>query len=85
MQEFKTLMEDKYKFLHQRFIQHFFLNPYTKIEFVVDDLTVSRPTAANYYINVILVELLIGELVTDGYMKRLAFQSDFLSNRCDIY
>ena len=22
---------------------------------------------------------------TDGYMKRLAFQSDFLSNRCNVY
>ncbi len=57
MQEFKTLMEDKYKFLHQRFTQHFFKHPYTKIEFVVNDLAVSRLTAANYNINVKLVKL----------------------------
>lgn len=81
MQEFRTLMEDKYKFLHQRFTQHFFKHPYTKIEFVVNDLVVSRLSAANYlnklaedgvlrkekigaanyYINVKLVDLLIGE------------------------
>jgi hypothetical protein len=23
--------------------------------------------------------------LTEGYMKRLAFQSDYLSNRCDVY
>jgi hypothetical protein len=32
-----------------------------------------------------VVVFFFGLLVTEGYMKRLAFQSDYLSNRCDVY
>lgn len=81
-QEFKTLMKDKYKFYTKDLLNNLFKHPYTKIEFVVNNLGVSRLTAANYlnklaedgvlkkekigttnyYINVKLVELLIGSV-----------------------
>lgn len=79
MQIVKQQLRNNYKFYSQELLNNLFKHPYTKIEFVVDDLGVSRLTAANYlntlakdgilrkerlgtgnyYVNTVLVELLI--------------------------
>lgn len=48
MLEFKHKIRDNYKFYSQDLLNNLFKHPYTKIEFVVNDLGVSRITAANY-------------------------------------
>lgn len=48
MLEYKHRLRDNYKFYSQELINNLFKHPYTKIEFVVHDLGVSRLTAANY-------------------------------------
>jgi Fic family protein len=44
----KQRLRDNYKFYSQDLLNNLFKHPYTKIEFVVKDLGVSRLTAANY-------------------------------------
>ena len=46
--EYKSILRDNYKFYSQDLLNNLFKHPYTKIEFVVKDLGVSRLTAANY-------------------------------------
>jgi len=48
MLEFKHRLRDNYKFYSQDLLNNLFAHPYTKIEFVVNELGVSRLTAANY-------------------------------------
>lgn len=48
MLDYKHRLRDKYKFYSQDLLNNLFKHPYTKIEFVVNDLGVSRLTAANY-------------------------------------
>lgn len=48
MQVMKHRLRDDYKFYSQDLLNNLFKHPYTKIEFVVNDLGVSRLTAANY-------------------------------------
>ncbi len=48
MAEMKNLLQDHYKFYSQELLNNLFAHPYTKIEFLVRDLGVSRITAANY-------------------------------------
>ena len=48
MFEYKHQLRDKYKFYSQDLLNNLFKHPYTKIEFIVNDLGVSRLTAANY-------------------------------------
>lgn len=48
MLSFKHRLRDDYKFYSQDLLNNLFKHPYTKIEFVVNDLGVSRLTAANY-------------------------------------
>ena len=48
MLEYKHQLRDNYKFYSQDLLNNLFKHPYTKIEFVVNDLGVSRLTAANY-------------------------------------
>ena len=48
MLDFKHRLRDNYKFYSQDLLNNLFKHPYTKIEFVVNDLGVSRLTAANY-------------------------------------
>ncbi len=45
---YKHRLRDNYKFYSQDLLNNLFKHPYTKIEFVVNDLGVSRLTAANY-------------------------------------
>jgi Fic family protein len=44
----KLFHQDNYKFYSQDLLNNLFKYPYTKIEFIVNDLGVSRLTAANY-------------------------------------
>ncbi len=48
MLETKHRIRNNYKFYSQDLLNNLFMHPYTKIEFVVRDLGVSRITAANY-------------------------------------
>ena len=48
MMVYKHRLRDNYKFYSQELLNNLFKHPYTKIEFVVNDLGVSRLTAANY-------------------------------------
>jgi Fic family protein len=48
MLDYKHRLRDRYKFYSQDLLNNLFKHPYTKIEFVVKDLGVSRLTAANY-------------------------------------
>lgn len=44
----KTIRENHHKIYSQDLINNLFRHPYTRIEFVMEDLQVSRPTAASY-------------------------------------
>jgi len=48
MVDYKHSLRDNYKFYSQDLLNNLFKHPYTKIEYVVNDLGVSRLTAANY-------------------------------------
>jgi len=57
---FKNRLRDNYKFYSQDLLNNLFKHPYTKIEFIVNDLKVSRITAANY----------LNKLSEDGLLKK---------------
>lgn len=48
MQNMKTVLRSNYKFYSHDLINHLFKQPYTKIDFLKDELHISRVTAANY-------------------------------------
>lgn len=48
MMEMKHLIRGNYKFYSQDLLNNLFKYPYTKIEYVMEDLGVSRVTSANY-------------------------------------
>jgi len=58
--EYKNLLRDNYKYYSQDLLNNLFKHPYTKIEFLRQDLGVSRITAAKY----------LNELVKDGLLKQ---------------
>lgn len=60
MAEMKVLLRDTYKFYSQELLNNLFAHPYTKIEFIVRDLGVSRITAANY----------LNKLAEDGVLRK---------------
>ncbi len=60
MLQYKNALRDNYKFYSQNLLNNLFKHPYTKIEFVVKDLKVSRLTAANY----------LNKLANDGLLKK---------------
>ena len=60
MAEMKTQLRDNYKFYFQELLNNLFKHPYTKIEFIVRDLGVSRITAANY----------LNKLAEDGVLRK---------------
>lgn len=60
MAEQKTHLRDNYKFYSQELLNNLFEHPYTKIEFIVRDLGVSRITAANY----------LNKLAEDGVLRK---------------
>ena len=57
---FKNRLRKEYKFYSQDLLNNLFKHPYTKIEFIVNDLNVSRITAANY----------LNKLADDGLIKK---------------
>lgn len=60
MEELKLMIKSKYKFYSHELINNIFNHPYTKIEFVVRDLQVSRLTAGVY----------LNTLAKDGILKK---------------
>ena len=46
--EYKNLLRNNYKFYSQDLLNNLFKHPYTKIEFIENDLGVSRITASKY-------------------------------------
>lgn len=60
MLDFKNILRNNYKFYSQDLLNNLFKHPYTKIEFVVKDLHVSRLTASNY----------LNKLAEDGLLKK---------------
>lgn len=48
MLNYKHRLRDNYKFYSQELLTNLFKHPYTKIEFIMNDLGVSRLTASNY-------------------------------------
>ena len=60
MYKYKILIRDNYKFYSQDLLNNLFKHPYTKIEFIEKDLSVSRITAANY----------LNKLAKDGLLRK---------------
>ena len=60
MAEMKNQLQNNYKFYSQELLNNLFAHPYTKIEFLVRDLGVSRLTAANY----------LNQLASDGVLRK---------------
>lgn len=60
MQETEGKLKNQYKFYSPELVHNLFKHPYTKIEFLVQDLSVSRITAANY----------LNQLTEDGILRK---------------
>lgn len=60
MLEFKHRLRNNYKFYSQDLLNNLFKHPYTKIDFVMTDLNVTRLTAANY----------LNKLADDGLLRK---------------
>ncbi len=60
MMQFKHTLRNNYKFYSQDLLNNLFKHPYTKIDFIVRDLNVSRITAANY----------LNKLSEDGLLRK---------------
>tara|TARA_B100000809_G_scaffold39157_1_gene34248 strand:- start:54 stop:1130 length:1077 start_codon:yes stop_codon:yes gene_type:complete len=60
MFDFKNLLRDNYKFYSQDLLNNLFKHPYTKIEFIENDLGVSRITASKY----------LNQLAKDGVLVK---------------
>lgn len=58
--DLQVLLRTRYKFYSQELLNNLFEHPYTKIEFLVRDLGVSRITAANY----------LNQLASDGVLRK---------------
>lgn len=73
MQEYKVLLRTSYKFYSQDLLNHLFKHPYTKIEFLMNDLKISRITAANY----------LNKMAKDGLLtkKKLGTMNYYINHR----
>jgi len=60
MQQMKQLLRSNYRFYSHDLLNNLFKYPYTKIEFVMDDLGVSRVTASGY----------LNTLAKDGVLRK---------------
>ena len=58
--EYKNLLRNNYKFYSQDLLNNLFKHPYTKIEFIENDLGVSRITASKY----------LNKLSNDGLLRK---------------
>ncbi|MES0489600.1 MAG: Fic/DOC family N-terminal domain-containing protein [Leptospirales bacterium] len=63
MNHYKKEIKEKYKFYSQDLINNLFAHPYTKIEFIENDLKVHRNTAMSY----------LNELCAGGYLIKTKF------------
>lgn len=61
MQDMKEVLRGNYKFYSHDLINHLFKQPYTKIDFLKDELHISRVTAANY----------LNTLASDGVLLKM--------------
>ncbi len=60
MDEYKKLLRTRYKFYSHELLANLFKHPYTKIEFIQNDLGVSRITASKY----------LNQLARDGLLRK---------------
>ncbi|MBF0432114.1 MAG: Fic family protein [Fibrobacteria bacterium] len=60
MNEMKVEMRSRYKFYSHDLINNIFRHPYTKVEFLVEELSVSKNTAMSY----------LNKLVQDGFLHK---------------
>ncbi len=60
MDDYKNRLKTNYKFYSHELLINLFKHPYTKIEFIEQDLGVSRLTAANY----------LNKLAEDGILEK---------------
>jgi Fic family protein len=60
MSTMKNELRNNYKFYSQDLLNHLFKQPYTKIEYLVSELNISRVTASGY----------LNKLVTVGILKK---------------
>ena len=60
MATMKNNLRDNYKFYSQDLLNHLFKQPYTKIEYLVSELNISRVTASGY----------LNKLAEDGVLKK---------------
>ena len=60
MLDYKHKLQDHYKFYSQELLNNLFKHPYTKIEFLMTDLGISRLTAASY----------LNKLSEDGMLRK---------------
>ena len=81
MLDYKHRLRVNYKFYSQDLLNNLFKHPYTKIEFVVNDLGVSRLTAANYLNKLAEDKMLRKEKLGTGnyYINEKLY--DLLTNR----
>ena len=56
----KNELRNNYKFYSQDLLNHLFKTPYTKIEYLVSELKISRVTASGY----------LNKLAEDGVLKK---------------
>jgi Fic family protein len=61
MQNYKNSIRGTYSFYSQDLLNNLFKYPYTKIEFIEKDLSVSRPTASSY----------LNRLAKDGLLEKI--------------
>ena len=72
LSDYKHRIRDRYKFYSQDLINNLFYNPYTKIEFIMKDLQVSRNTAISY----------LEKLVAGGFIeKKKMGKSNYFINK----
>jgi len=70
--EYKRGIREKHKFYSQDLINTLFYHPYTKIEFIENELNVSRPTATSY----------LEKLTKDGFLtKQKVWRDSYYINK----
>ncbi len=60
MKDYKSRIRENYKFYSQDLLNNLFKHPYTKIDFLMDDLNITRKTASNY----------LKILAKDGFLQK---------------
>ena len=61
MADYKHKIRDQHKFYSQDLLNNLFRHPYTRIEYIMNDLGVSRPTASRY----------LDELYKSGFLEKI--------------